>query len=72
MPHASNELGGDPGHKKGTAVLARGTQNMAQKVPPHQAEERQRDTVYQQEAISEQSCLFLEILLFIIIFLPSK
>jgi hypothetical protein len=52
--------------------LARGTQNMAQKVPPHQAEERQRDTVYQQEAISEQSCLFLEILHFIIIFLPNK
>jgi hypothetical protein len=66
MPPTSLE--GIRATKKGTAVLARGTQNMAQKVAPHQR--RERDSY--QVAINEQSCLFLEILLFISIFLLNK
>jgi hypothetical protein len=68
MPPTSLLLEGIRATKKGTAILARGTQNMAQKVAPHQR--RERDSY--QVAINEQSCLFLEILLFISIFLLNK
>jgi hypothetical protein len=63
MPHASNKLGGHG---------CFGTWNSKYGSKGCVTSDESEIASYQQVAINEQSCLFLEILLFIMIFLPNK